>query len=151
MRVRRSFGGFRVLHPVLPGLLAQASYMIADEVSGQAVVVDPRRDDIEYLAVAEACGFTVVGVINTHFHADFVAGHLEMAARTGAWIGYGRRAETEYAVRRLGEGERVRLGEVTVEVMETSGHTPESVSFSSTSVRATRCRTGPDRRRPVHR
>ncbi|QES46567.1 MBL fold metallo-hydrolase [Streptomyces venezuelae] len=108
--------------------LSQASYMIADESTGQAVVVDPRRDISEYLADAEARGFQVVGVVNTHFHADFVAGHLEMAARTGAWIGYGRRAETEYAIRKLAEGETISLGDVTLEIMETPGHTPESIS-----------------------
>ncbi|WP_406405748.1 rhodanese-like domain-containing protein [Streptomyces sp. NBC_01643] len=108
--------------------LSQASYMIADETSGHAVVVDPRRDVSEYLADAEARGFTVVGVINTHFHADFVAGHLEMAARTGAWIGYGRCAETEYPVRHLVEGDRIDLGDVTLEILETPGHTPESIS-----------------------
>ncbi|GAA3184361.1 MULTISPECIES: MBL fold metallo-hydrolase [Streptomyces] len=108
--------------------LSQASYMIADEATGHAVVVDPRRDVSEYLADAEARGFTVVGVINTHFHADFVAGHLEMAARTGAWIGYGRRAETEYPVRHLADGEVIGLGEVSLEIMETPGHTPESIS-----------------------
>ncbi|MER5361121.1 MBL fold metallo-hydrolase [Streptomyces sp. NPDC002785] len=108
--------------------LSQASYMIADETSGQAVVVDPRRDISEYMADAETRGFTVVGVINTHFHADFIAGHLEMAARTGAWIGYGHHAETEYPIRKLTEGERVSLGDVTLEIMETPGHTPESIS-----------------------
>ncbi|WP_418960914.1 MBL fold metallo-hydrolase [Streptomyces tritici] len=108
--------------------LSQASYMIADETTGKAVVVDPRRDVSEYLADAEARGFTVVGVINTHFHADFVAGHLEMAAETGAWIGYGRRAETEYPIRELADGEVIDLGDVTLEIMETPGHTPESIS-----------------------
>ncbi|MEV4400414.1 rhodanese-like domain-containing protein [Nonomuraea sp. NPDC049607] len=108
--------------------LSQASYMIADEGTGHAVVVDPRRDVSEYLADARAHGFTVVGVVNTHFHADFVAGHLEMADSTGAWIGYGRRAETEYPIRKLGEGERISLGDVTLEIMETPGHTPESIS-----------------------
>ncbi|QNS02285.1 MBL fold metallo-hydrolase [Streptomyces xanthii] len=108
--------------------LSQASYMIADETTGQAVVVDPRRDVSEYLGDAEARGFTVVGVINTHFHADFVAGHLEMASRTGAWIGYGARAETEYAIRELSEGDTISLGEVTLKIMETPGHTPESIS-----------------------
>ncbi|KAF0647930.1 MULTISPECIES: rhodanese-like domain-containing protein [Streptomyces] len=108
--------------------LSQASYMIADETTGKAVVVDPRRDVAEYLADADARGFTVVGVINTHFHADFVAGHLEMAARTGAWIGYGRRAETEYPIRPLADGEAVSLGDVTLKIMETPGHTPESIS-----------------------
>ncbi|QNE73899.1 MBL fold metallo-hydrolase [Streptomyces finlayi] len=108
--------------------LSQASYMIADETTGQAVVVDPRRDVTEYLADADAHGFKVVGVINTHFHADFVAGHLEMAARTGAWIGYGSRAETEYPIRKLTEGETISLGDVTLKIMETPGHTPESIS-----------------------
>ncbi|WPP34181.1 rhodanese-like domain-containing protein [Streptomyces sp. CL7] len=108
--------------------LSQASYMIADETTGQAVVVDPRRDVSEYLNDAESRGFTVVGVINTHFHADFVAGHLEMAARTGAWIGYGQRAETEYAIRKLAEGDTISLGDVTLKIMETPGHTPESIS-----------------------
>ncbi|QNE79752.1 MBL fold metallo-hydrolase [Streptomyces rutgersensis] len=108
--------------------LSQASYMIADESTGHAVVVDPRRDVSEYLNDAEARSFTVVGVINTHFHADFVAGHLEMAARTGAWIGYGRRAETEYAIRKLAEGDTISLGDVTLKIMETPGHTPESIS-----------------------
>ncbi len=108
--------------------LSHASYLIADEGTGQAVVVDPRRDVSEYLADAEARGLTVTGVINTHFHADFVAGHLELADRTGAWIGYGRRAETEYPIRPLAEGERIPLGDVVLEIMETPGHTPESIS-----------------------
>lgn len=108
--------------------LSHASYLIADEGTGRAVVVDPRRDVSEYLADAAAHGFTVVGVVNTHFHADFVAGHLELADDTGAWIGYGRRAETEYPIRPLAEGERIVLGEVVLQVMETPGHTPESIS-----------------------
>ncbi|MFB6894588.1 rhodanese-like domain-containing protein [Kitasatospora sp. NPDC056327] len=108
--------------------LSQASYLVADETTGRAVVIDPRRDIDEYVADAEAHGFTVEAVINTHFHADFLAGHLELAARTGAWIGYGRRAETEYPIRKLADGERIGLGEVTLEIMETPGHTPESIS-----------------------
>ncbi|MFE2408044.1 rhodanese-like domain-containing protein [Kitasatospora sp. NPDC059408] len=108
--------------------LSQASYLIADEGTGRAVVVDPRRDVDEYVADAEARGLTVVGVINTHFHADFLAGHLELADRTGAWIGYGRRAETEYPIRHLADGERITLGDVTLQIMETPGHTPESIS-----------------------
>ncbi|MBD0675824.1 rhodanese-like domain-containing protein [Streptomyces sp. CBMA156] len=109
--------------------LSQASYLIADERTGRAVVVDPRRDVDEYVADAEAHGFTVEAVINTHFHADFLAGHLELADRTGAWIGYGRRAETEYPIRKLADGERIELGDVTLEIMETPGHTPESISI----------------------
>ncbi|GIH72600.1 MBL fold metallo-hydrolase [Sphaerimonospora thailandensis] len=108
--------------------LSQASYLIGDETSGRAVVVDPRRDVSEYVADAEAHGLRIEGVINTHFHADFVAGHLELAARTGAWIGYGHRAEAEYPIRKLTDGERVELGDVVLEIMETPGHTPESIS-----------------------
>ncbi len=110
--------------------LSQASYLVGDEATGLAVVVDPRRDIAEYLADAAAHGLRICGVINTHFHADFLAGHLELAARTGAWIGYGRRAAgVEYPIRRLADGERLRLGDVVLEVIETPGHTPESISI----------------------
>jgi len=108
--------------------LSHASYLIGDEASGKAVVVDPRRDVAEYLADAEHHGLTIVGVINTHFHADFLAGHLEMAAATGAWIGYGAAATTEYPSRALADGERIALGDVVLEIMATPGHTPESIS-----------------------
>ncbi|MGW1953164.1 rhodanese-like domain-containing protein [Streptomyces sp. NPDC001920] len=109
--------------------LSQASYMIADEETGRAVVVDPRRDICDYLSDADAHGLTVEAVVNTHFHADFLAGHLELAARTGAWIGYGRHAEAEYPVRALADGERISLGDVQLEILETPGHTPESISI----------------------
>lgn len=109
--------------------LSQGSYLIGDESSGQAIVVDPRRDIGEYLDDAAAQGLSIVGVINTHFHADFVAGHLELAEATGAWIGYGRRAETEYESRKLSHGEHVSLGEVDIEILETPGHTWESISL----------------------
>jgi len=109
--------------------LSQASYLIGDETTGRAVVVDPRRDVSEYLADARAHGLTIEAVINTHFHADFAAGHLELAASTGAWIGYGRHAaDVEYPIRRLADGDRITLGEVVLEVIETPGHTPESIS-----------------------
>ncbi|HSK59151.1 MAG TPA: rhodanese-like domain-containing protein [Actinomycetospora sp.] len=108
--------------------LSQASYMIGDETTGRAVVVDPRRDVGEYLAEARHHDLEIVGVINTHFHADFLAGHLELARATGAWIGYGRRAEADYPIRRFADGERISLGEVELEVLETPGHTPESIS-----------------------
>ncbi|MFC8848462.1 MULTISPECIES: rhodanese-like domain-containing protein [unclassified Micromonospora] len=109
--------------------LSQASYLIADESTGRAVLVDPRRDIDEYLTDARAHGLTIEGVINTHFHADFLAGHLEVAAATGAWIGYGHRAEAEYPIRKLTDGDRISLGDVTLEIMETPGHTPESISI----------------------
>ena len=108
--------------------LSQASYLVADEVTGQAVVVDPRRDVAEYVADAAARGLTIVGVVNTHFHADFVSGHLELARETGAWIGYGEAAQADFDIRHLTDGERISLGDVTLEIMATPGHTPESIS-----------------------
>lgn len=109
--------------------LSQGSYLIADESSHQAIVVDPRRDISEYLNEAADRNLTIVGVINTHFHADFVAGHLELAEATGAWIGYGQRAEAEYEFHGLAHGQHISLGEVDIEVLETPGHTWESISL----------------------
>jgi hydroxyacylglutathione hydrolase len=108
--------------------LSQASYLVGDTSTGQAVIVDPRRDVQEYLAAAAAQGLRIVGMINTHFHADFLSGHLELAEATGAWIGYGQVAKAEFETRALHDGERISLGDVTLEIMETPGHTPESIS-----------------------
>lgn len=108
--------------------LSQASYLIGDTTTGRAVVVDPRRDVSEYVADAEANGLTIELVIETHFHADFLSGHLELAAATGAEIGFGEAAEAEFPIRKLRDGERISLGEVTLEVRATPGHTPESIS-----------------------
>ena len=108
--------------------LSQASYLIGDETTGTAVVVDPRRDVYEYIADAGRHELKIIGVINTHFPSDFVAGHLELAHATGAWIGYGRRAEADYPIRHLTDGDRIVLGDVTLQIMETPGHTPESIS-----------------------
>jgi hydroxyacylglutathione hydrolase len=108
--------------------LSHASYLIGDETSGRAIVVDPRRDITEYLADAERYGLTIEGVINTHFHADFVSGHLELVQAAGAWIGFGEAAQTEYPIRRLADGEHVSLGEVDLEILSTPGHTWESIS-----------------------
>jgi len=109
--------------------LSQASYLIGDETSGRAVVVDPLRDVDRYIEAAGSNGLTIEAVINTHIHADFVAGHLELATATGAWIGYGERARTEYPIRTLADGEHLRLGQVDLEVLATPGHTPESISL----------------------
>jgi hydroxyacylglutathione hydrolase len=108
--------------------LSQASYLVGDEGSGRAVVVDPRRDIAPYLESAAEQGLTIELVIETHFHADFLSGHLELAAATGAAIAYGSVAETEFESRKLADGERISLGDVTLEVRHTPGHTPESIS-----------------------
>ena len=109
--------------------LSQASYLIGDESSGRAVVVDPRRDVGEYVDDANAAGLTIEMVIETHFHADFLSGHLELANRTGAKIAYSSVAEPEYEFQPLGDGERMSLGEITLEFRHTPGHTPESLSI----------------------
>jgi hydroxyacylglutathione hydrolase len=108
--------------------LSQASYLVGDETTGQAVVVDPRRDIEDYLADAAARNLRIVGVINTHFHADFVSGHLELAEATGAWIGYGDVAAPDFDWRPLADHERISLGDVALEILHTPGHTPESIS-----------------------
>ena len=108
--------------------LSQFSYLIGDETTGRAVVVDPQRDVSQYLADAATHGLTIEAVIETHFHADFISGHLELAAETGAWIGYGEAATPEFTHRPLADGERISLGDVTLQIMATPGHTPESIS-----------------------
>lgn len=108
--------------------LSQASYLIGDESTGRAVVVDPRRDVSDYLKSASEHGLEIELVVETHFHADFLSGHLELAAATGAEIAYGSVADTEFESRKLADGERIELGEVVLEVRHTPGHTPESIS-----------------------
>jgi glyoxylase-like metal-dependent hydrolase (beta-lactamase superfamily II)/rhodanese-related sulfurtransferase len=115
--------------------LSHASYLIGDTSSGQAVIVDPQRDVAEYLADAEVNGLTIVKVLETHFHADFVSGHLELAAHTGAAIGYGAAAagRAEFPIETYVDSERIQLGldghGVELEIRETPGHTPESISI----------------------
>ena len=109
--------------------LSHASYLIGDESTGRAVVVDPQRDIGQYLADAREKGLSIELVLETHFHADFLSGHLELAAATGAQIGFSSVAETEYEIRGLGDGERMSLGEVVLEFRHTPGHTPESMSI----------------------
>src|ERR1700730_272042 len=109
--------------------LSHASYLIGDETTGRAVVVDPRRDISEYLAGAKELGFTIELVIETHFHADFLSGHLELAKATGAKIVYSCLAETEFESMGVADGERYSLGDVTLEFRHTPGHTPESLSI----------------------
>src|SRR6201994_3389464 len=107
--------------------LSQASYLIGDETTGRAVVVDPRRDIDEYLNDAAEHGLRIERVVETHIHADFLSGHLELAAATGAVISYGKDADVEFPVEPLHDGQRISLGDVTLQVLATPGHTPESI------------------------
>jgi hydroxyacylglutathione hydrolase len=109
--------------------LAHASYLIGDETTKTAVVVDPRRDVQEYLDEADRHGLTIRHVFLTHFHADFVAGHLELRDRTGADIYLGASAKAEYAFTPMANGATLDIGDVRLEVLETPGHTAESISI----------------------
>jgi hydroxyacylglutathione hydrolase len=109
--------------------LAHASYLIGDEASGAAAVVDPQRDVDQYLVFAAEHRLRIEHVFLTHLHADFIAGHLELRDRCGATIYLGRGASAEYAHVALADGDVVSLGGVQVRVRETPGHTPESVSL----------------------
>lgn len=107
--------------------LSHASYLVGDPTTGRAVVVDPRRDVEVYLDEAAAHGMTIERVIETHVHADFLSGHLELAARTGAVISYGDEVRVDFEIEPLHDGQRLSLGDVTFEILSTPGHTPESI------------------------
>jgi len=118
-----------IFHQYFLACLSHASYLVGDESTGRAVVVDPQRDVSGYLADADAAGLEIERVIETHFHADFLSGHLELAEATGAPICFGAQAEAEFRIERLADRQRISLGEVEVEVRATPGHTPESISL----------------------
>src|SRR6266545_3009782 len=107
------------------GCLAHASYLIGSD--GEAVVVDPQRDVDQYIADAEAQGFKIKYVIETHLHADFVSGHRELAARTGAEIVFGEKAGATIPHRPVKNGDEIKLGKALLRILETPGHTPESI------------------------
>ncbi|GIX04063.1 MAG: MBL fold hydrolase [Planctomycetaceae bacterium] len=110
--------------------LAHASYLIADETSKQAAVVDPQRDVDHYLADAQEHGFQIRYVILTHFHADFLAGHIELRNRAGARIVLGAQAQAEFDFLKAHEGDVLELGpQVFLKILETPGHTPEGISI----------------------
>lgn len=118
-----------VLKQYYLGCLAHASYLIADEAAAVAAVVDPQRDVEQYLEDADRLGCRIGHVFLTHFHADFVAGHLELRERAGAAIHLGARARAEYPFSAMGDGDAVQLGEIRLTVLETPGHSPESISI----------------------
>lgn len=111
------------------GCLAHASYQIGDLQTHTAAVVDPQRDTDQYLAFAAEHGLQIKHVFLTHLHADFIAGHLELRDRVGATIYLGRSAKARYAFTPVGDGDSVEFGRVRLKVMETPGHTPESISI----------------------
>ena len=111
------------------GCLAHASYLLGDEESSTAVIVDPQRDIQQYLADAENFGLKIRHVFLSHFHADFVAGHLELRDRCGAKIHLGSRAQAEYDFVPMKDGDTLRFPGMLMQVLETPGHTIESISI----------------------
>jgi glyoxylase-like metal-dependent hydrolase (beta-lactamase superfamily II)/rhodanese-related sulfurtransferase len=109
--------------------LAHASYMIGDEQTGTAAVIDPQRDTDHYIAFAAEHALKIKHVFLTHLHADFVAGHLELRDRAGAAIYLGAAAKAAYPFTPLGDGAILEFGRVRLKVLETPGHTPESISI----------------------
>ncbi|HEV3481692.1 MAG TPA: MBL fold metallo-hydrolase, partial [Candidatus Acidoferrales bacterium] len=109
--------------------LAHASYIIGDEQTGTAAVVDPQRDTDQYIAFADEHALKIKHVFLTHLHADFVAGHLELRDRAGAKIYLGAAAKAKYAFTPLHDGDIVEFGRVRLKILETPGHTPESISI----------------------
>lgn len=107
--------------------LAQAAYYI--ESNGEAAIIDPLRDYEAYLAMANERGAKIKYIFETHFHADFVSGHVDLAKKTGAQIVYGPTTQTTYPVHVATDGEVLKLGKLTIKVLHTPGHTPESSCF----------------------
>ncbi len=114
-------------HQFYLNCLAHASYLIGD--GGECAIVDPQRDVDQYLDAARERGLRIKYVIETHLHADFVSGHRELAARSGAEIVFGAAARAELPHRAVRDGDTLRVGGVELRAIETPGHTPESVCW----------------------
>ncbi|MCA8961450.1 MAG: MBL fold metallo-hydrolase [Planctomycetes bacterium] len=111
------------------GCLAHASYLIFDEKSKTAVVVDPQRDIDHYVEDAEELGVSIDHVFLTHFHADFLAGHIELRERYGAQLYIGAEGNAEFDHLPVADGDTFEWGDLRIQVLETPGHTPESISL----------------------
>src|SRR5271156_6819801 len=111
------------------GCLAHASYLLGDEATATAIIVDPQRDIEQYVADAEKLALHIRHVFLTHFHADFIAGHLELRDRCGATIYLGSRAKADYAFVPMADGDTLEFPGLRLDVLETPGHTIESISI----------------------
>lgn len=112
---------------IYTGCLAQGAYYIRSE--NEAVVIDPLREVNPYIQRAKADGVTIKYVLETHFHADFVSGHIDLAAKTGAKIVYGPTANPSFDAYIAKDGEELKVGKVTIKVLHTPGHTTESTTY----------------------
>src|SRR5271155_3829320 len=109
------------------GCLSEAAYFIDSE--GEAAIVDPLRDIDVYLRLAEERKVKIKYIFETHFHADFVSGHLDLSKATGAPIIYGPKTETNFPIHKATDGELFRIGNINIEVLHTPGHTVESSCY----------------------
>ena len=116
-----------ILEQIYTGCLAHGAYYI--ESNGEAAIIDPLRETAPYLKKAEANGAKFKYILETHFHADFVSGHIDLAQKTGAAIVYGPNAQPAFDAHVAKDNEELQLGDVTIKVLHTPGHTMESTTF----------------------
>ncbi|MBP7475096.1 MAG: MBL fold metallo-hydrolase [Pyrinomonadaceae bacterium] len=112
------------------GCLSHASYYLGSE--GEAAIIDPQRDVQQYIDEAKALGQQIKYIIETHSHADFVSGHVELAAKTGAEIVFGQRANTQFPTHKVSDGDVLKVGKIDLKFLETPGHTPEGITIVAT-------------------
>ncbi|MBN8686753.1 MAG: MBL fold metallo-hydrolase [Chitinophagales bacterium] len=115
------------IEQIYTGCLAEAAYYI--ESKGEAAIIDPLRETKPYVDKADRNGANIKYILETHFHADFVSGHLDLANKTGATIVFGPTAAPAYDVHVATDGEELKLGDVTIKVLHTPGHTMESTTY----------------------
>lgn len=115
------------IEQIYTGCLAQGAYYI--ESDGEVAIIDPLRNPNPYIAKAEKVGASIKYIFETHFHADFVSGHLDLAKKTGATIVYGPTAKTDFEKHEAKDGEIFQLGKISIKVLHTPGHTPESTTY----------------------
>ncbi|MDZ4070606.1 MAG: MBL fold metallo-hydrolase [Sediminibacterium sp.] len=116
-----------IVEQIYTGCLAQGAYYI--ESNGEAVVIDPLREVAPYIQKAERNGAKIKYVLETHFHADFVSGHIDLAKKTGAKIVYGPNAQPDFDFYSAEDGEELKVGNATIKVLHTPGHTMESTCY----------------------
>lgn len=115
------------IEQIYTGCLAQGAYYI--ESNGEVAIIDPLRETQQYIERADKAGAKIKYILETHFHADFVSGHIDLANKTGATIVYGPGASTEYDIHTATDGELLELGNITIKVLHTPGHTLESTTY----------------------
>jgi hydroxyacylglutathione hydrolase len=116
-----------IVQQLYTNCLAQAAYYI--ESDGEVAIIDPLRDYDSYIELAKSHNATIKYVFETHFHADFVSGHIDLAKTTGAAIVYGPTTQTSFPVYVAADGEELKIGKLTIRILHTPGHTPESTSY----------------------